>query len=120
MTLQLFAARSIPLGSGSVESAIRRVVNMRMKGNGTFWRRDNAEIMLLLRSYLKAGRLDDLFPMVHFPCREWVGGVRRCADQSRRTDLMKPEPLLWTAPPSAPPRAAREVCARNSESPAID
>ena len=32
----------------------------RMKGNGTFWLLENAEAMILLRSYLKAGRFDDL------------------------------------------------------------
>lgn len=60
MTYAAFKAKKIPIGSGSVESAIRRVVNMRLKGNGTFWLEENAEAMLLLRSYLKAGRFDDL------------------------------------------------------------
>jgi hypothetical protein len=60
--MQYAAARAakLPLGSGAVESAIRRVVNLRMKNPGTFWRRENAEAMLLLRCYLKAGRLDEL------------------------------------------------------------
>jgi hypothetical protein len=31
-----FEVKNIPRGSGAVESAIRRVVNMRMKGNGMF------------------------------------------------------------------------------------
>ncbi len=60
MTYQAFAAKKLPNGSGAIESAIRRVVNLRMKGNGTFWRIENAEAMLMLRSYLKAGRFDDL------------------------------------------------------------
>lgn len=60
MTYASFRSKKIPIGSGSVESAIRRVVNMRMKGNGTFWLVKNAEAMILLRSYLKAGRFDDL------------------------------------------------------------
>jgi len=60
MNYQSFKAAKIPIGSGSVESAIRRVVNMRMKGNGTFWLMENAEAMILLRSYLKADRFDDL------------------------------------------------------------
>ena len=55
-----FVNAKIPNGSGCIESAIRRIVNMRMKGNGTFWLLENAEAMLLLRSYLKAGRFDDL------------------------------------------------------------
>jgi hypothetical protein len=55
-----FRARGIPLGSGGVESAIRRVVNLRLKGPSIFWRGPNAERMLHLRSYLKAGRWDEL------------------------------------------------------------
>ena len=43
-------------GSGAVESSIRRVVNLRMKGNSIFWKEDSANNMLFLRSYYKAGR----------------------------------------------------------------
>ena len=60
MKYQNFKERNIPRGSGAVESAIRRVINMRLKGAGSFWLRDNAQSMILLRSYLKAGRFDDL------------------------------------------------------------
>ena len=59
-----FARRGIPLGSGGVESAIRRVVNLRLKGPSIFWRKGNAECMLHLRSYLKAGRWDELMRRV--------------------------------------------------------
>lgn len=55
-----FQAANIPIGSGAVESAIRRIVNIRMKNNGTFWLETNAEGMLLLRSYVKTDRYDDL------------------------------------------------------------
>lgn len=43
------ASKKLPLGSGAVESLIRQVVNLRMKGNSKFWLQDNAEIMLHLR-----------------------------------------------------------------------
>jgi hypothetical protein len=55
-----FRKAKVPIGSGAIESAVRRVINMRMKSNGMFWLEVNAEGMLLLRSYLKAGRLDAL------------------------------------------------------------
>jgi hypothetical protein len=42
--------RGLPIGSGAIESAIRRVINLRLKGNGLMWREDNAEGMLLLRA----------------------------------------------------------------------
>ena len=37
-----FLHRKLPTGSGAIESAIRHVVNMRMKSNGTSWRIENA------------------------------------------------------------------------------
>ncbi len=46
----------LPIGSGAIESAIRRVVNLRLKSPGTFWLPKNAEAILLLRAYFKAGR----------------------------------------------------------------
>jgi hypothetical protein len=46
----LFRRRRLPLGSGAIESAIRRVVNLRLKGNGITWYEKNAEGMLALRA----------------------------------------------------------------------
>jgi len=60
MQYSSFASRGVPTGSGAIESAVRRVVNMRMKSNATFWKEVNAEGMLLMRSYLKAGRFEEM------------------------------------------------------------
>lgn len=49
------AALKLPIGSGAIESLIRQVVNLRMKGNGKFWLRNNAEIMLHARCQWIAG-----------------------------------------------------------------
>lgn len=51
-----FRKMGLPIGSGAVESAIRRVVNLRMKGNGIFWKPDNAQRMLFVRCQLLSGR----------------------------------------------------------------
>ena len=51
-----FRYRGRPLGSGAVESAIRRVINLRLKGNGIYWREENAEAMLVLRAAVLTGR----------------------------------------------------------------
>ncbi len=59
----------LPIGSGGVESGIRRVVNMRLKGPGIFWKEEFAEAMLLLRSYYKAGRWNLLRNMA------FIGGL---------------------------------------------
>lgn len=48
--------RNLPEGSGAVESAIRRVVNLRMKGNAKYWLEENAEAMITLRGALKTSR----------------------------------------------------------------
>ena len=55
-------ARSLgfPIGSGAIESAIRRVVNLRMKSPCCYWKEDTAMEMLFLRSYYKAGRWEEV------------------------------------------------------------
>ena len=40
---------NLPIGSGAVESLIRQAVNLRLKGNGKFWLKSNAEIILHAR-----------------------------------------------------------------------
>jgi hypothetical protein len=54
------AALQLPIGSGAIESAIRRVVNLRLKGPTIYWHKTSAEAVLLLRSYYKAGRWNHL------------------------------------------------------------
>lgn len=56
MQYKAFKAAFIPCGSGCVESAIRRVINLRLKSAGTFWKREMAEYFLFLRSQLLSGR----------------------------------------------------------------
>lgn len=53
-------ANGLGTGSGNVESAIRRIVNLRLKSPGSFWKRDSLEGYVMLRSYLMAGRWNDL------------------------------------------------------------
>jgi len=54
------AGLKLPIGSGAIESAIRRVVNLRLKGPSIYWHKTSAEAVLLLRSYYKAGRWNQL------------------------------------------------------------
>jgi hypothetical protein len=61
MRYRHFRRRKIPIGSGAVESAIRRVINLRLKAPGSFWREDTAEIFLYLRSQLVSGRWEQCF-----------------------------------------------------------
>jgi hypothetical protein len=59
-----FRRRHLPLGSGAIESAIRRVINLRMKGNSIFWEEENAEGMLLLRSLVLSRRWKETFAQI--------------------------------------------------------
>ena len=54
-------SQQLPIGSGAIESAVRRVINLRVKSNSTYWLRENAETMIRLRAWLKAGRAEELF-----------------------------------------------------------
>jgi hypothetical protein len=51
----LFRQLKVPLGSGVIESAVRRVVNLRLKGPGIIWEMENAQTVLHMRAQLKAG-----------------------------------------------------------------
>lgn len=67
MRYDQFKAANIPLGSGAVESCVRRLVNLRMKGNGIFWRLENAERLLFIRGQLLAGRWDSFVDAILQP-----------------------------------------------------
>jgi len=56
MQYEGFEQPGLPCGSGSVESAIRRVINLRLKALGTFWTPAMAECVLFLRAQLLSGR----------------------------------------------------------------
>lgn len=75
MQYSTFQELGLPTGSGCVESAIRRVINLRLKSPGIFWKNKTAEVMLFLRSTLLCGRwktmLKNLFSIER-------GGVALC------------------------------------------
>ena len=64
--------QTMPIGSGAIESAIRRVVNLRVKSNSTYWLRENAETMIRLRAWLKAGRAEELFQQTTYVTNDLV------------------------------------------------
>lgn len=45
----------LPIGSGAIESLIRQVINLRIKGTGKFWLKHHAELILLCRCQWAAG-----------------------------------------------------------------
>lgn len=56
-----FRSLGLPIGSGAIESSIRRVINQRLKGNGIFWREANAEAMLQVRAQVITNRWDQRY-----------------------------------------------------------
>ena len=71
-----FRYRGRPLGSGVIESAMRRVINLRLKGNGIYWCEENAEAMLVLRAAALTRRWQETMEAVHAAMaqdrrREW-------------------------------------------------
>jgi hypothetical protein len=54
-----FRKLGLPLGSGAIESSIRRVINLRLKNNGMFWLEEHAEEMLQVRAQVISGRWDE-------------------------------------------------------------
>ena len=76
-----FRYRGVPLGSGAIESTIRRVINLRLKGNGIYWTEDNAEAVFQLRAAVVSGRWEEI-----------VEHTREAMAKDRRTDWR------WTPP----------------------
>jgi hypothetical protein len=76
--------RGVPMGSGAIESTIRRVVNLRLKGNGIYWTADNAEAVFQLRAAVVSGRWEGI-----------LEHTRAAMAKDRRTDWrwMPPECL---------------------------
>jgi hypothetical protein len=70
-----FRCRGVPLGSGAIESTIRRVINLRLKGTSIFWEEANAEAVLQLRAAVLSGRWDEI-----------VDHTREAMARDRRTD----------------------------------
>ena len=112
----------LPRGSGAVESAIRRVVNLRIKGASIYWLPESVDAILLLRSFYKSGRWNCLRAHSRFPgavCRQrWtvrLGEVEPVFGQTGRVVLditartAHDGALKWTRPST--PRAARSILA---------
>jgi len=64
-------AEHLPIGSGVVESAVRRIINQRFKSASIFWQTDHLEPLLQVRALLKAQRWDDAFE-ASLQGRSWI------------------------------------------------
>ena len=57
-------AHPLPVGSGVVESAVRRVINLRFKATSLFWKEDTVADLMHLRAGFKAGRWDEMMERI--------------------------------------------------------
>ena len=75
--------RGLPQGSGAIESAIRRVINLRLKGPGLMWQEENAEGALALRAAAVSERWEETMAWV----REEMGRDRQLGWQWVAPDM---------------------------------
>ena len=53
---QTLKEQNWPIGSGVVESGIRRIINLRFKSPSSFWYPENVEKLILMRGIALSGR----------------------------------------------------------------
>jgi hypothetical protein len=111
MKYRQFRKQGVALGSGAIESAVRRVVNLRLKGNGMLWEVDNAEAMLVLRSAVLTGRWEET--LEH--SRQTLAGDRRLDWQWHSPDmpseLKSHVPITLPTPQGQPGQSAERTAA---------
>ncbi|MBA3944224.1 MAG: hypothetical protein H0X37_06625 [Herpetosiphonaceae bacterium] len=82
MQYPAFRAAGWPIGSGSVESANKLVVEDRLKGSGMHWARENVNPLLALRNAVCNDRWDEVWSQIEGEQRTQVQAERqqrRCA-----------------------------------------
>src|SRR5205823_14535410 len=99
-----FRRRGLPIGSGAIESAVRRIINLRLKGNGLLWLEENAEAVLVMRAAVLTQRWQETLEHV----RTTMASDRRLDWHWQSPDMpadLKSE--LEIAPPVPQPTAAQ-------------
>jgi hypothetical protein len=89
----ILEARQLSIGSGQVESAVRRVMNLRFKAPGSLWTETTVSGLMHLWAAFKAGRWDDVMigvftgtlPLPSFEPVSTTATYRSAATQKRDT-----------------------------------
>jgi hypothetical protein len=97
-------AQHLPVGSGPVESAVRRVVNLRFKAPSIFWDADRVAHLMHLRAAFKSGRWEELMERVLTHTFAPPSFARLTAAQIRAV-------LPLEAAEGSPPQEAEPLCA---------
>jgi len=96
-----FQAAGWPLGSGSVESANKLVVEARLKGSGMHWQRTSVNPMLALRNVVCNDRWAEAWPTIATAWRQSVAQCQR-ARHDRHRAAQREVTALATVPPTSP------------------
>jgi hypothetical protein len=104
MDYPTFVAQGWPIGSGSVESANKLVVEARLKGAGMHWDRAQVNPMLALRNVVCSDRWSEAWPLMAGRLRQQAADKRRQLQKQRRPHF-QPRPPLPDLPllPEPPP-----------------
>jgi hypothetical protein len=102
MEYQSCRRRGLPQGSGAIESAIRRVINLRLKGPGLMWQEENAEGALALRAAAVTERWDEALAWV----RAEMGRDREVSWSWESPDMLAELKAEMPIKPPTPQRAA--------------
>lgn len=98
-------AHQWPVGSGTVESANKLVVEARLKRSGMHWARIHVTPMLALRTLRANGRWASGWPRIVRTWREAVARVASAHRATRRARTTTPSPV----PPVPPPPGIPEL-----------
>ncbi len=91
-----FQAQGFPIGSGSVESANKLVVEARLKGSGMHWARVHVNSLVALRTIACSDRWAEAWPQIERHLRDQARQIRARRQRARHT----PQPATY---PSAVP-----------------
>jgi hypothetical protein len=108
-----YQARGYPIGSGSVESANKLVVERRLKGTGMHWARAHVNAMVALRTIACSDRWSEAWPQItqHIRHHRWYSRILRQTDHRPSphprplTDLSPAQPLPLLTPAVPEPLA---------------
>lgn len=102
MQYPTFRAQGLPIGSGTVESAHKVVVEPRLKGAGMHWAPDHVNPMVALRTSVCNDRWQEDWPKITAQLRQEATQQRRALREKRRTlKVAQSQPPALTAPPVA-------------------
>lgn len=101
-----FRGAGLPIGSGAIESTIRRSINLRLKGNSMYWCEENAESLFSVRALLLTESWDSATSRMRASQRLASGRDWQWSAPATVQELKSESPV---EPPGAKPRKPQLV-----------